>query len=158
MIVSCSEEDEEIGPAKRDNLERTVHESSLQYVDEPVEQERDVEEERDNTSVCTLNATSVARLFFLENGGTKKFYVALTEITYYNIIDNRSWISTSKSGGVVTVTCNDFTGNPNTANDSDKIGTITVIGNTGCEDTITVYRNIPISDPGPNRDCDKEGC
>ncbi|MEM6815668.1 MAG: hypothetical protein AAF600_14995 [Bacteroidota bacterium] len=109
----------------------------------------------ENTPTCVIN-TSVAELSFPENGGTKNF--TLTGITYSSITDNRGWINTNRSGGIVTVTCSAFTGNPNTASDSDKTGIITVTGNSGCEDTVMVSRTISVSDQGADRDCDEEGC
>lgn len=91
---------------------------------------------------CTI-AASVASLTFDSNGGTKTFTVS-TDASSYTVSKNRTWIkSVSKAGNTVSVSL-DPTTNRNSG------GVVTISGNGGCEDTVSIIQEEPESPCGGN--------
>ncbi len=89
-------------------------------------------------STCSISTSPGSRTFN-SSGGSSNFTVSLSGASSFSVSDNRSWISTSKSGNTVTVTV------PSTT--STRSGTVTVSAS-GCSDTFSVTQNGP-SNPCP---------
>ncbi len=87
---------------------------------------------------CTISVSPGTKTF-TDGGGSSNFSVSLTGSATYSVSDNRSWITTSKSGNTVTVSVGSTV--------STRSGTVTVTGAGGCTDTIAITQN------GPSNSC-----